>query len=148
VLGRGVPARACQKDLNTDGNGNVKVHEQGTANTAVTAYPRASVVHEGGGHVDNTDSYFLSEHFPTINASTIVLTTSLSVTGNPCSIIYYLEGGNPESFQFVLTVRSVRTVTIPLPEPSKSTRSSPIRMVPAKRAGRSLEARAVRPVGC
>jgi hypothetical protein len=96
---------------NTDGNGNVKVHEQGTANTAVTAYPQASAVHEGGGNLDSTNSFNIIDQFGPINASTIVL----SNLRDGCEVLFALAGpGGLSRFEFM--VPAAHTVTIPLPE--------------------------------
>jgi hypothetical protein len=96
---------------NTDGNGNVKVHEQGTANTAVSAYPQASAVHQGGGNLISANSFEIDDAFATINASTIVLST----IRDGCEVLFDLTGPGGQ-FKFELTVPAVNTVTIPLPE--------------------------------
>ena len=44
-------------EQNVDANGDLKVHEQGTADTAVTAYPQASNVHFRNGNLDTTNSF-------------------------------------------------------------------------------------------
>ena len=97
-------------EQNVDTNGNLKVHEQGTANTAVTAYPQASAVHEDGGDLDSTNSFNIIDEFGPINASTIVLN---NVTDG-CEVLFSVGVGGHTTFEFM--VPAAHTVTIPLPE--------------------------------
>ena len=98
-------------EQNIDANGNLKVHEQGTANTAVTAYPQASNVHFRNGNLDTTNSFTIVDQFGTINASTIVLSTRVS----GCEVDFQVVAPTG-AVVFALRVPPAQTVTIPLPE--------------------------------
>ena len=112
-------------EQNTDANGNIKVHEQGTANINVTntsaipvheqgtanasiaAFPQATTVHEDGGDVSGGSQKV--DTFATINASTIVLMAS----GNTADFQVVAPTGRVEFFDIV---PPGSTVTIPLNE--------------------------------
>ena len=91
-------------EQNTDANGDIKVHEQGTASTRIVGYPQASTVAEGGGNNDFDHTFST-----TINASTIVL----NVLGGPGIFEIVSPGGNVEFSDYV---GPNSTVTIPLNE--------------------------------
>jgi hypothetical protein len=116
-------------EQNVDTNGDLKVHEQGTANTAVTAYPQASAVHEGGGNLDTNNSFEIDDHFGPINASTIVLST----VRDGCEVFFALGGPGGVS-RFELLIPAAHTVTIPLPE------TLAINLVSASTTGSACEA--------
>jgi hypothetical protein len=96
---------------NVDANGNLKVHEQGTADTRVTAYPQATKVHVHGGDLDSANSFEIDDDFGAINASTI----RLSNLADGCQVIFQVV--NPNGLvMFEVVVPATQTVTIPLPE--------------------------------
>jgi hypothetical protein len=114
---------------NTDSNGNVKVHEEGTANTAVTAYPQARNVHFEGGALESANSFEIDDQFAEINASTIVL----SNLADGCQVNFQV--GDPNGFVvFDVEVPAFQTITIPLPE------TVPINRVIARSLGAPCEA--------
>jgi hypothetical protein len=113
------------REQNTDANGNIKVHEQstaninvtntsaipvheqGTANASITAFPQATTVHEDGAQLSGGSQKV--DTFATINASTIVLMAAESTAD--------FEVAAPTGFvEFFEIVPSGSTVTIPLNE--------------------------------
>jgi hypothetical protein len=96
------------REQNKDGSGNIKVHEQGTANAAVTGYPVASRV-QHNSYVGIPVGQDVSQLFDLMNVSTLVLN---SVRGE-AEFAFDQTG---VGFKIIDSVPEGGTVTIPLNE--------------------------------
>jgi hypothetical protein len=108
VTNTAVPVR----EQNLDG-GNIKVHEQGTANVAVKSYPAASTfVRFSYLGVPATETR--TENFDRLNASTVIF--NIYTGSADFELLDTTQPGTGNFYPIIVTLIAPATVTIPLNE--------------------------------